>query len=290
MRAHLPNFIYIMLALTCCSVVEEVESFTSGVFRTVINQNNNLLSSSSSSLQKSSPIILHSSVQNFRDDDEWKGEVTTGGTMRGCTVQQVQDSVTEFTIRIDGVEADLGRFSKAIFTQMITDAKQQRFQGFRPGTIPPQLYKTYRAFAMDECARETVLEAMQQNNIRPFTNAREGILIEQVSIPPPPPPPQAKKKKKKYPKKKKKNDDEVLSNNIDADDNNNESMTSEDEVVLTDEPPSTPQWQSFDTMDDAIKAGWAPGQSFSFVAKNVKGQNVLSDTSGAKPLGTKIVV
>jgi hypothetical protein len=282
MRAYILNFIYVALALTCCSVIEEVESFTSGVFRTVINQNINPLSSS---IQKISPIILHSSVQNIRDDDEWKGEVTTGGTMRGCTVQQVQDSVTEFTIRIDGVEADLGRFSKAIFTQMITDAKQQRFQGFRPGTIPPQLYKTYRAFAMDECARETVLEAMQQNNIRPFTNAREGILIEQVSIPPPPPPPQAKKKKKK------KKNDEVLSNNIDDDDSddNNESTMSEDEV-LTDEPLSTPLWQSFDTMDDAIKAGWAPGQSFSFVANNVKGQNVLSDTSGAKPLGTKIVV
>lgn len=281
MRAYLLNFIYVAFALTC-GVIEEVESF-----RTVINQNNNPLSSS---LQKSSPIILHSSVQKFREDDEWKGEVTTGGTMRGCTVQQVQDSVTEFTIRIDGVEADLGRFSKAIFTKMITDAKQERFQGFRPGTIPPQLYKTYRAFSMDECARETVLEAMQQNNIRPFTNAREEILIEQVSIPPPPPPPQAKKKKKKYPKKKKKTD-EVLSNNIDDDDTDdkNESTMSEDEV-LTDEPPSTPQWQTFDTMDDAIKAGWAPGQSFSFVAKNVNGQNVLSDTSGAKPLGTKIVV
>jgi len=56
------------------------------------------------------------------------------------------------------------------------------------------------------------------------------------------------------------------------------------EVVLTES--AEPQWQFFESMDKAIKGGWGPGQSFSFVATNVKGQSVLSDdqTRGAVPL------
>ena len=48
---------------------------------------------------------------------------------------------------------------------LIMIAKSQRFQGFRPGTIPPHLLPTYYMFSMDECARETTLEAMEQNNM-----------------------------------------------------------------------------------------------------------------------------
>lgn len=55
---------------------------------------------------------------------------------------------------------------------------------------------------MDECARETVLEAMEQNNIRPFTDARDELLIEKVSIPPP-----IKKGKKKKKSKRRKSAD-----------------------------------------------------------------------------------
>lgn len=73
------------------------------------------------------------------------------------------------------------------------DAQQQRFQGFRPGTVPPHIEPTYRAAAMDECARETALEAMQQNNFRIFADARSNFEICNVSIPPP----KKKKKKKK---------------------------------------------------------------------------------------------
>lgn len=161
------------------------------------------------------------------------------------------------------VEADLGRFSEAIFKKITSDAKQQRFQGFRPGTIPPHLQPTYRAFAMDECARETVLEAMQQNNIRPFTDARSEFLIESVSIPPSI---KKGKKKKKGGRKKKKEDVEIP----------------EDPV-----PVEEPKWTTYETMKEAIDNGWQPGQSFSFVAKNVKGQKVLgeSDVKGAKPIG-----
>jgi hypothetical protein len=122
----------------------------------------------------------------------------------------------------------LGKFSDAIYRKIAADAKQQRFQGFRPGTIPPHLEPTYRAFAMDECAREATLEAMQQNNIRPFEDARLEMSIENVSIPPPP----IKKKKKK---KKGRSD-----------------VTNAVEEQETEEPA----WLTFENMKGAIDAGW----------------------------------
>ena len=210
---------------------------------------------------------LFSSVNDMRASDDWQGDVVPGGQIRGCTVTQAGESITEWVIQIDGIEADLGRFSDAIYKQITRDAKQQNFQGFRPGTIPPHLLKTYRAFAMDECARETVLEAMQQNNIRPFTTCREEIRIEQVSIPPSKP----KKNKKKKNKKKK--------NGFGGDD--------EAEILAEAEvEPAEPEWEFFESMDKAINAGWAPGQSFSFIARNVKGQKVMGEdqTRGAMPL------
>lgn len=221
-----------------------------------------------------SQTAIFSSVNDMRGSDEWQGDVVPGGAIRGCSVTQAGDSITEWVIKIDGVEADLGRFSDAIFKQIMKDAKQQTFQGFRPGTIPPHLMKTYRAFAMDECARETVLEAMQQNNIRPFTTCREEIRIGQVSIPPSKP---KKTKKKKNKKKKKKG--------FGGDDDESANGLVETELVLE---PKEPEWQFFESMDKAINAGWAPGQSFSFVATNVKGQKVLSDeqTRASMPLGS----
>ena len=33
-------------------------------------------------------------------------------------------------------------------------------------------------------------------------------------------------------------------------------------------------WKTYPTMKEAIDAGWKPGQSFSFIAKNVRGQKV----------------
>lgn len=211
--------------------------------------------------------ILHQS--SLLDDSEWTGDVVPEGTIRGCSVTSAggDDGAmnTEWIITIDGVEADLGRFSDAIYKQIMQKAKQERFQGFRPGTIPPHLMTTYRAFSMDECARETVLEAMQQNNIRPFEDARSQFVIEQVSIPPI----SSNKKKQKKKSSKKKGKDV--------------------EVVVEESPPveEEPQWRRFDSMDEAIQAGWKPGQSFSFVAKNVKGQNVLpeKDVEGATPIG-----
>ena len=191
-------------------------------------------------------------------NDSWQGEVvaTEDGRIRGCSVTQVSpDSVTDWSITIDGVEADLGRFSEAIYKKIMSDAKQQRFQGFRPGTIPPHLEPTYRAFAMDEVARETVLEAMQQNDIRPFDSCRAEMVLEDFQIPP------VKSKKKK--KKKSKNTDAAMENEAEE---------------------AEPQWRSFDTMKEAINAGWRPGQSFSFVAKNVQGQKLPSTGDGSNPL------
>ncbi len=149
-------------------------------------------------------------------EEEWAGEVVAVGRIRGCTITPVSE--TEFTIQIDGNEADLGKFGAVVYRKITADAKTQRFQGFRPGTIPPQLMPAYKSFAMDEVAREAVLEAMQQNNIRPFENARLEMLIEQVAIPP------------KLKSKKKKGNAEV-----------------DDQSIA---------WETFDTMKEALMAGW----------------------------------
>jgi hypothetical protein len=152
------------------------------------------------------------------------------------------------------VEADLGKFGAAIYRKITSDAKQQQFQGFRPGTIPPHLLPTYKAFAMDECAREAILEAMQQNDIRPFDAARSEMEIGQVSIPPR----KIKGTKKKKAKKGAAADGEVA-----------------EEV-----PPA---WVTFDTMKDALKGGWEPGESFSFVATKCKGQKLKDVNTAASP-------
>jgi hypothetical protein len=194
--------------------------------------------------------------------EEWKGEVVPNadGKIRGCSISQTEGKVTEWTITIDGDDngADLGPFSKAIYNKIAQDAKQQRFQGFRPGTIPPHLEPTYRAFAMDECARETVLEAMQQNSIRPFQDARAEMVLENFCIPP------VQKKGKKRKRKK--------------------GAPVSDERI-----PEEPAWLTGLTMREAVDAGWKPGQSFGFVAREVKGQKVKDETDakGATPIGPR---
>lgn len=168
-----------------------------------------------------------------------------GTTIKGCKIERVANSLTTFTITIDGEEADLGKFSESIYKKLIKDAKELRFQGFRPGTIPPHLEPTYRAFAMDECAREATLEAMQQNQISPFDEAREDFMIENISIPPPPPSKKSSKNKK-----------------------GKKPTSQEAEATVKNEKA----WLTFKNMKGAIDAGWRPGQNFSFIAKNVKGQ------------------
>lgn len=186
------------------------------------------------------------------------------GRIRGCVIVPMGDSDTSWNVTIDGVEADLGKFSDAIYRKICSDAKQQQFQGFRPGTIPPHLLPTYRTFAMDECAREATLEALQQNNVRPFEDGRNDFLFTKITIPPPVK--KGRKKKKKGGRKKKK-------------------VEAEAEIV------EEPKWLTFEgseCMKGAIDAGWQPGESFSFLATNVKGQK-LNDQSvdGAAVLGAK---
>ncbi|KAL7554835.1 hypothetical protein ACHAWF_018377 [Thalassiosira exigua] len=185
---------------------------------------------------------------SLRAEEQWTGEVVNDedGRIRGCTLIPVSE--TDYTINIDGVEADLGKISSVVYRKITSDAKKQQFKGFRPGTLPPHLLPTYKAFAMDEVAREATLEAMQQNDIRPFESSRAEMLIEQVSIAPKP----KKKKKKKGGRKK---------------------NASVEPKVEADEPVA---WETFDTMKEAIKAGWEPGQSFSFVATSCRGQKVKS--------------
>jgi hypothetical protein len=237
-------------------------------------------------------ILNQSTNNNDSNNGSWNGEVTSnpGGRIQGCSIQLAEGgSKTEWIIKIDGVQADLGRFSDAIYKKITNDAKRERFQGFRPGTIPPHLEPTYRAFAMDECARETVLEAMQQNNIRPFENARLEMKLEQFETPPPPIRQQRSKKKKKTSNKKKGSAVNDTNDDIPA-----ESGVAAEEAVVAvppaaddDTSPPFASWICYESMKEAIDAGWKPGQSFSFVAVNVKGQQVkdASVTEGARPLG-----
>jgi len=133
------------------------------------------------------------------------------------------------------------------------DAKQQQFQGFRPGTIPPFLDVTYRLFAMDEVAREATSEALEQNDLRAFEGSREGLTFDTISYIRPKP----KKKKKK---KKKKKSGTVDGNN--SKDPEVEKADDQDNIL------------TFESMKEAVEAGWQPGQSFSFVARNVKAQEI----------------
>ena len=168
-------------------------------------------------------------------------------------ILQQQQKYTEWMRKTDSNEADLGRFSQAIYRKVTSDAKMQQFQGFRPGTIPPHIEPTYRAFAMDECARETVLEAMEQNDIRPFADARNELFISNLSIPPP----AAKKgKKKKGGRKKKKKDG--------------------DETAIVAEVPQVeeePAWLTFETMKEAIDAGWKVREKI-FAKQNTPCKNI----------------
>jgi len=192
-------------------------------------------------------IIIRSSVsflqpmERNRRRNEWKilfsswnGEVVSNspdGKIRGCRIQKVDGTLCEWVISIDGVEADLGKFSEAIYRKITSDAKKMRFQGFRPGTIPPHLIPTYIAYTMDECAREATLEAMAQNNIRPFEDARNNFKFETISIPP--------ASGKKTPTSKNK------SKSSSGDGVTNESSTS-----------GTEEWRKFDSMKEAIDSGW----------------------------------
>jgi hypothetical protein len=220
-----------------------------------------------------------------KSDDNWAGEVVSNaaadGKMRGYSIQSASPAdtamPTDWILTIDGVQADLGRFSSAVYQKITREAKEtQRFQGFRPGTIPPHLEPTYRAFAMDECARETVLEALQQHQIRPFDGTRTGMLLKDFSIPPP----KVNKKKKKKKKKSKQKGNEAVTADLSVESNKDV----DDDTV---EDTAEPAWRQFDTMKEAIDAGWRPGQSFSFVAVDIKGQKVKdkTETPGATPLG-----
>lgn len=226
--------------------------------------------------------------------DGWNGEVVSndaGGRIRGCSIRPITPSdendesstlmmVVDWELTIDGEQADLGLFSQAIYQKIVRDAKQQRFQGFRPGTIPPHLEPTYRAFAMDECARETVLEALQQNNIRPFSSTRSDMFLKDFQIPPSSSSSSSSKSKKSKKNKSKKTNQEK------GMDDNGTATNEEDTVVATEAKPEQEKaWRTFDTMKEAIDAGWRPGQSFSFVAVNVKGQKVKDQEQGAKPVG-----
>jgi len=172
--------------------------------------------------------------------------------IKGCEILRVGRSDTEFDITVDGDEADLGSFSKVVYKKVIMDAKQQRYTGFRPGSIPPFLEVTYRLFAMDEVAREATCEALEQNNMRPFDGCRENMTFETIIYRQSRP---SKKKKKK--KRKKKIEGQPILDDAKVEDNEIQ------EPML-----------KFESMKEAVNAGWQPGQSFSFIARNIKAQEM----------------
>ena len=175
---------------------------------------------------------------------------------KGSQIEAVQGSDNTFVIRIDGEEAELGGVSADIYKKITESAKKEQFQGFRPGTIPPHLEPTYRAFSMDACAREATLVAMEQANISPLENARDDFRFDQISIKAP-----EKKPKKKKGGKKSRKDEPTPSEDLSA---------------------QAPTWLTFESMESAIKAGWKPGQDFSFVAKNARGQPSKSDSASGE--------
>ena len=86
-----------------------------------------------------------------------------------CSITPLPESNSRFNIAIDGVEADLGKFSLMLFKQILQQAKndptgnQMVFKGYRPGVIPPQYLRKYHAYAMEQTCRETVKEGFSQN-------------------------------------------------------------------------------------------------------------------------------
>ncbi|GMI02306.1 hypothetical protein TrLO_g7406 [Triparma laevis f. longispina] len=187
-------------------------------------------------------------VANGEPLDSKSSSSTVTSLLRGCQISRPDpdNKPTDYEISIDGVEADLGRFSEQMYRKCTTDAKRQNFQGFRPGTIPPHLLNTYKTFAMDETGRETIMEAMTQNKVSPFERTREEIAFTSVSFVPP----LSKKKKKKKKTSPAENADPVVA------------------------PPPIPL--SFDSMDNAVKGGWSPGIPFSFTS-SCKGQPIGMD-------------
>ena len=139
------------------------------------------------------------------------------------------------------------------------------------------------------------MEAMDQSKIRPFTDARESMKVEDVSFIKPLPSKKSSKKKKggrkgKGPKKLQNKqdavgevDEQTSSSTSEERSDVDKTENGENSITTTDEPV----WVRCDNLDEAITAGWRPGQPFNFVAKNVRGQKVLSstDTAGARPLG-----
>lgn len=177
MKRIRPQFLILAILL----LPEESAAFSPSACRTLTNMNRK--PDSTSSL--------------FLSIDQGQETLAASGSLQGCFLTPLGDDElpTEWKVRVEE-EADLGRFSASIYKTIIEDAKRQRFQGFRPGTIPPHIEPTYRALCMDEVAREVVLEALQQHQVTPFSGAREAMKIEEVRFLPP------EKRRKKSNKKR----------------------------------------------------------------------------------------
>jgi hypothetical protein len=170
---------------------------------------------------------------------------SSSSSFKGCSITPDPSNPTVFSLAIDGAQADLAKFSAAIYKKVLKDASAQRFQGFRPGTVPPHLLPAYVSFAMDETAREAALEGMGQNGLLPFEGTRAEMEVTELAFVP--------GRKGKKPKGKKKGAGEVAEG--------------EPEPVVA------------ASVQEAAKAGWQPGTCFSFVAK-VKGQEKGIDVLG----------
>ena len=73
-----------------------------------------------SSVKSSSDNAPPQQQQQQPPSEAWTGTVVPGdGRMHGCTLQNVAGSLTEWIVTIDGVDADLGKFSDVVYKKLI---------------------------------------------------------------------------------------------------------------------------------------------------------------------------
>lgn len=187
-------------------------------------------------------------------------------SIEGCFIKPSSDP-SRYDINIDGKQADIGKFSRAIYKNIAKQAREsnQQIKGFRPGTIPPHLISRYRSYCMEQTARETIREGFDQRGyeVVDLAEGEEDFRWAGVSF--------VLAEKKKKSKKRKKN------NAADGSD------TSSDESNAPPPPPPPIECADF---DDAVSRGWEPGLDYSFSAEFVKVQRKegqpdgLSSTAG----------
>merc|ERR1719437_366460 len=86
-----------------------------------------------------SPPLNSQKLTNLKSTEEsWTGEITNtpNGAIRGCSLERAPNSLTTWTITIDGVEADTGKFSEAIYKKNNNGCKTTTIPRISTGDHP----------------------------------------------------------------------------------------------------------------------------------------------------------